>query len=203
MLVLYTAATNNGVRANIALAESGLPYEVRKLDLASGEQRKPDYLDINPAGRIPALVDPAGPAGEVRLSQSGAIMIYAAGKAPGLWPAQDANKIAALQWLMFACTDVALTSSMLWQATQTMPEKSAANIEYSEKRLLRWLGEAQEQLNKSEFLAGELSVADYALFPVVHSNRVLVQKAGMERLMQWHAVLHARPGVQRGLRESG
>jgi GST-like protein len=199
MLVLYTAPTHNGMRAAIALAESGLEYTTRKIDLAAGEQRAHDYLAINPAGRIPALVDPHGPEGELHLSQSGAIMIYVAGKATHLWPSKDLNKVAALQWLMWACTDVAQTSSMVWQSRQTMPEKSAANTEYCEQRLLRWLREAEAQLAHSEFLAGELCIADYALFPVVHVYNALVEQAGLTRLLKWYEVLHARPGVQRGL----
>jgi GST-like protein len=203
MLELYTAGTQNGIRANIALAESGLPYVVHKLNLSAGEQRQPAYLAINPAGRIPALVDPEGPDGGTRLAQSGAIMIYVANKSGRMWPAADTGKIAALQWLMFACSDAAGWSGVYQQAMMMMPEKVDANIEYCKQRLMRWFGEADAQLAKTAYLAGpEISLADFALFPIVNQRRVLVEEAGLKNLLRWWSELSNRPGVQKGLNES-
>ncbi|HEX4327263.1 MAG TPA: glutathione S-transferase [Burkholderiales bacterium] len=202
MLELYTAGTHNGIRANIALAESGLPYTVHKLNLSAGDQRRADYLEVNPAGRIPALVDPQGPGGETRISQSGAIMMYAANKSGKMWPASDAGKIAALQWLMFACTDAAPWSGVYNQAMNMMPEKVDANIEYCKQRLLRWFGEADAQLGKTEYLAGELSLADYAIFPIINQRKALVEEAGMKNLLRLWSKVGNRSGVQKGLSES-
>jgi GST-like protein len=202
MLQLYTAGTHNGIRANIALAESGLPYTVHKLNLSAGDQRRPDYLEVNPAGRIPALVDPQGPGGETRISQSGAIMMYAANKSGKMWPASDAGKIAALQWLMFTCTDAAPWSGVYNQAMNMMPEKVDANIEFCKQRLLRWFGEAETQLGKTEYLAGELSLADYAIFPILNQRKALVEEAGMKNLLRLWSKVGNRPAVQKGLSES-
>jgi GST-like protein len=202
MLELYTAGTHNGIRANIALAESGLPYTVHKLDLSAGDQRQSAYLGVNPAGRIPALVDPQGPGGVTHLSQSGAIMIYVANKSGTMWPASDAGKIAALQWLMFGCTDVAPWNGFYNQTMNMMPEKVEANIEFCKQRLLRWFGEAEAQLGKTEYLAGDMSLADFAVFPVVNQRKLLAEEAGMKNLLRWWQELQQRPGVQRGLRES-
>lgn len=202
MLELYTAGTHNGIRANIALAESGLAYKVHKMNLSAGEQRQPAYLEVNPAGRIPALVDPQGPGGPTRLSQSGAIMMYVANKSGRMWPASDAGKIAALQWLMFACADAAAGGSYYNQSLTMMPEKVEANIEYCKQRLLRWLGEANVQLGKGDYLAGEISIADYALFSVVNQRKALVDEANMKNLQRWWQQVSSRPGVQKGLSES-
>ncbi|MDB5806911.1 MAG: glutathione S-transferase [Betaproteobacteria bacterium] len=202
MLELYTAGTHNGIRANIALAESGLSYTVHKLNLSAGDQRQPDYLEVNPAGRIPALVDPQGPGGATRISQSGAIMIYAANKSGKMWPSSDAGKIAALQWLMFACTDAAPWSGVYNQAMNMMPEKVDANIEYCKQRLLRWFGEADAQLGKTEYLAGEISLADYAAYPVINQRKALVEEAGMKNLLRWWSKVGNRAGVQKGMSES-
>ena len=202
MLQLYTAGTHNGIRANIALAESGLPYTVHKLNLSAGDQRQPDYLEVNPAGRIPALVDPQGPGGNTHISQSGAIMIYAANKSGRMWPSSDAGKIAALQWLMFACTDAAPWSGVYNQAMNMMPEKVDANIEYCKQRLLRWFGEADAQLGKTEYLAGEISLADYAAYPVINQRKALVEEAGMKNLLRWWSKVGNRAGVQKGMSES-
>jgi GST-like protein len=202
MLELYTAGTHNGIRANIALAESGLAYHVIKLNLSAGDQRQPAYLAINPAGRIPALVDPAGPGGPIAVSQSGAVMMYVANKAGKLWPASDAGKVAALQWLMFACTDAAPWNGVYQQAMVMMPEKVEANIAYCKQRLLRWFGEADAQLGKTQFLAGEVSLADFALFPVVNQRKALIEEAGLKNLLRWWNHMSTRPGVQKGLAES-
>jgi len=202
MLELYTAGTHNGIRANIALAESGLPYTVHKLNLSAGDQRQPAYLEVNPAGRIPALVDPQGPGGNTHISQSGAIMMYVANKSGKMWPSGDAGKVAALQWLMFACTDAAPWSGVYNQAMNMMPEKVDANIEYCKQRLLRWFGEAEAQLGKTEYLAGEISLADYAIFPIVNARKALVEEAGMKNLLRMWAKVGSRPGVQKGVSES-
>jgi GSH-dependent disulfide-bond oxidoreductase len=202
MLELYTAGTHNGIRANIALAESGLAYHVNKLNLSAGDQRQPAYLAINPAGRIPALVDSAGPGGPVTLSQSGAIMMYAANKSGRLWPSTDAGKIAALQWLMFSCTDAAPWSGVYQQSMMMMPEKVEANIEYTRQRLMRWFGEADAQLGKTQYLAGEVSLPDFALFPVANQRKAMIEEAGLKNLSRWWNQMSSRPGVQKGLSES-
>lgn len=202
MLELYTAGTHNGIRANIALAESGLDYKVHKINLSAGEQRQPGYLAVNPAGRIPALVDPKGPEGMTRLSQSGAIMVYVANKSGRMWPKSDAGKIAALQWLMFACADAAAGGSYYNQSLTMMPEKVEANIEYTKQRLMRWFGEADVQLSKTQFLAGEVSLPDFALFPVANQRKALIEEAGLKNVLRWWNQMSARPGVQKGLSES-
>ena len=202
MLELYTAGTHNGIRANIALAESGLGYHVHKLNLSAGDQRQPAYTAINPAGRIPVLVDPHGPEGRTVLSQSGAIMIYVANKSGKLWPAGDAAKIAALQWLMFACSDVAGWNGFYQQSMTMLPEKVDANIDYCKQRLQRWFGEADAQLGKTQYLAGEVSLADFAVFPVVNQRRALIEEAGLKNLSRWWNQVSSRAAVQKGLSES-
>ena len=129
-------------------------------------------------------------------------MMYVANKSGKMWPASDAGKIAALQWLMFACTDAAPWSGVYNQAMNMMPEKVEANIEYCRQRLLRWFGEADAQLGKSEYLAGELSLADYAIFPILHQRKALVEEAGMKNLLRMAAAVGARPQVQKALAES-
>lgn len=99
MITLYTAATPNGWKASVALEELGLPYDVRALDLGKGEQKAPDYLRINPNGRIPAIVD--HDAGDFAVFESGAILVYLAERTGRLLPADPKGRSRALQWLMF------------------------------------------------------------------------------------------------------
>ncbi len=200
MIELYTANTGNGQRAAIALEEAGLPYRIHRIDLMKGEQKAPEFLGVNPAGRIPAVVDPDAPGGPLTLSQSGAILIYAANKSGRLWPDGPAERIAALEWMMFACTDAAPWSGMLFQAQNMMPERSAGNEKYIRDRLFRFLAEAEARLADRPYLAGTYSVADLALYPVAVIRREALKEAGgYGRLLAWADRVGARPQVKRGL----
>jgi GSH-dependent disulfide-bond oxidoreductase len=201
MMKLYTAGTSNGQRAAIGLEEAGIAYQTQKLSLQNGDQRQPDFLKINPAGMIPALVDSDGPGGKpVTLSQSGAILLYAAEKSGKLLPRDAAHRAAAHQWMMMACSDCAGASSGIFILSNMAPEKSAANVEFFENRLLRFLRTADARLAGREFLADEFSVADIALYPIYAARKALADKAGdMPNLTRWGAMMAARPAVQRGL----
>ncbi|TMH62728.1 MAG: glutathione S-transferase family protein, partial [Betaproteobacteria bacterium] len=156
MIDLYTFNTSNGHRASIILEECGLPYRVHKVDLAKGEQRAPEFLNINPAGAIPAIVDHDVPGGPLKLSQSGAIMLYAAEKTGRFLPTDPARRAQALQWLMLAVTDVARASTSIFLSSAVLPDKSPANVAYFEEQTLRYLRVAEARLAGRDFLADEL-----------------------------------------------
>ena len=202
MIDLYTSGTGNGFRAAIALAESGLPHRVHAVDLAKGEQKTPEFLKRNPAGAIPVLVDSDGPGGtELALSQSGAIVLYLAEKSGKFLPKDATRRALALQWFMQAATDVAPSSGMIFMSGSALPDKSAANTAFFENRLLGFLHVCDRQLAGQDFLAGEISVADLALYPVVATRKALIDKAGdLSNLSRWAAAMAARPGVQRGMK---
>ncbi len=210
MITLYTAGTHNGFRANIALAESGLNYRVIKVALASPlTERGADFLSATPLGRIPAIIDTEGPGAQpgkpTTVSQSGAVMMYAANKSGKLWPKSDADKITALQWLMHTRSDVAPWNAVMNQMSMGMfPEKNEANIAFAKnKRLMRWLGEADARLGEVQFLAGsEISLPDFALYPIANQRKAWLEEAGMKNLLRWWATLTNRPGVQKGMAES-
>jgi GSH-dependent disulfide-bond oxidoreductase len=200
MIDLYTFNTSNGHRAAIILEECGLPYRVHKVDLAKGEHKTPDFLNINPAGAIPAIVDHDTPGGPLKLSQSGAIVLYAAEKTGRFLPADPARRALALQWLMAAVTDVARASTSIFLSSTVLPDKSPANIGYFEEQTLRYLRVAEARLAGCDFLADELSVADFALYPLYAVRKALVDKAGdLPELARWGAALAARPGVDKGM----
>jgi len=202
MLDLYTAGTGNGFRAAIALAESGVPHRVHKIDLAKGEQKTLEFLKRNPAGAIPVLVDSDGPGGkELTLCQSGAIVLYLADKSGRFLPKDPARRALALQWFMQASTDVAPSSGMIHMSNSALPDKSPANTAFFENRLLGFLRACDRQLAGQDFLVGEISVADLALYPVVSTRKPLIDKAGdMPNLSRWAAAMAARPGVQQGVK---
>src|SRR3546814_8719843 len=98
---LYTAPTPNGWKVSVTLEELGLPYEARLVNLLANEQKQPEFLRLNPNGRIPVIVDPCGPNGELVLFESGAILMYLAEKTGRLLPRDPGARLLALQWLMF------------------------------------------------------------------------------------------------------
>ena len=200
MIDFYTANSSNGQRAAIMLEECELPYTLHKLDLMAGDQRKPEYLAINPAGAIPALVDSDAPGGPLTITQSGAILTYLADKAGRFVPRDARKRAEAMQWVFQATTDTAASSMMIFVLSRLAPEKSEANVAFCEERTLRHLRAADARLADREFLAGELSIADFALYPLAVVRRPLIDRAGdLTNLVRWADALAARPGVARGM----
>lgn len=201
MIDLYLAGTANGLRASVALEEAGLPYRARKVDLGKGEQRTSEYLKINPAGLIPALVDPSGPDGKpLTLTQSGAIVLYAAEKSGRFLPTSAVARAQVMQWFMHAASDIAGTSGTIFSLEVRAPEKSPANVGFFKNRLLGFFSYIDLHLAGREFLAGDLSVADIMLYPNFSARKALLDEAGgYANLQRWGASMAARPAVQRGM----
>jgi len=198
MIDLYMWATGNGLRAAVALAESGLDHQVRKVDLTKGEQKKPDYLKINPARQSPALTDSDGPGAKpITLAQSGAILLYAAEKSGRMLPKDPARRSLALQWMMQACSDVAVTSGSVFALDNFIPEKNATITEFFNTRLTNYFRVVDGRLAGRDWLADEFSVADVALYPVVNARKALI--GNLANLNAWRERMAARPGVQKGM----
>jgi GST-like protein len=202
MIELYAAQSSNGQRAAIVLEECGLPYRVHKLDLMKGEQRTPEFLAINPAGAIPVIVDPEGPGGApITLAQSGAIAIYAAEKTGRHLSRDPLRRAIELQWLMYAVTDVTGASMGVFFETVLLPQKVPANLKFCEERLLRYFRVANQRLADREWLADELSIADFALYPICAVRKPYIDGAGdMPALARWMAAIAAREAVVRAMR---
>jgi len=198
---LYLAPTANGLRASVALEECGLAYRLHRIDIAKGENRTPEFLKLNPAGLIPVIVDHEGPGGKpMTLSQSGAIILYAAEKSGRFLPKDPATRYQALQWFLQAASDVAGTSGTVFRVENSAPEKSAANADYFKNRLLTFFRDCDRQLEGREFLAGEISVADLMLYPGFAARKAIVDAAGgCANLQRWGKTMAARPGTQRGM----
>lgn len=205
MIELYFAPTSNGLRAAVALEETGLPYRTHKVDLAKGEQRTLEFLKLNPAGLIPVIVDPDGPGGKpLTLSQSGAIVLYAAEKSGKFLPKDAARRAFAMQWMMQAASDIAGTSATIFRMETSVPEKIAANTDYFKQRLLGFFATCDSRLAGREYLADEFSVADIMLYPNFAARKTLIDQAGgFANLQRWGAAIGSRPGVQRGMKVTG
>jgi GSH-dependent disulfide-bond oxidoreductase len=186
MIDLFTAATMNGRRAALALAECGLVHRVHRLDLDKRDQRKPEFLAINSRGTIPAIVDDDGPGGTpISVTQSAAIVLYCAEKSGKLMPHDPQQRIEALDWFMHAVTDLGPASSALFQLSLA-PDKSPTNVRHFEQRFLKLCTDIDARLQARSYLAGEFSIADVALYPVVLARGALIESAdGLINLKAW------------------
>ena len=183
------------------LEECGFPYRVNKVDLSKNEQQSPEFLKVNPAGQIPAIVDPDGPGGRpLALAQSAAIALYLAEKSGRFIPSDPVRRVLALQWFMFTLADMAPASANLFLLGVLAPEKSPANLEWLGTRMFRFFRLADARLEGREWLADELSIADFALYPVVAVRKPQLDAAGgFPNLQRWRAAIAERPGVARAM----
>jgi GST-like protein len=198
MIDLYTAATPNGWKISIALEEMGLPYTLHALKLAEKEQRQDWYLEINPNGRIPAIVDRDND--DFTVFESGAILIYLAEKSGKFLPAEPKARSRVLQWLMFQMSGV---GPMMGQANvfyRYAPEKIPYAIERYQREVRRLFEVLERQLARHPYLAGdEFSIADIATWPWVGVyGWAGVSDEGLPHLKRWLALVAERPAVQRG-----
>jgi len=202
MIEVYSWATPNGHKVHIMLEECGLSYRVHAIDIGAGEQFGPEFLAISPNNKIPAIVDPQGPDGKpISLFESGAILLYLAGKTGRLLPPDVRGRYEVLQWLMFQMGNI---GPMLGQAHHFRiyaPEK----IEYA---VNRYTNEARRlyrvmdtRLAGSRYIGGaDYSIADIAIFPWLRSwKNQGIDWADHPHLKGWFDEIAARPAVQRGV----
>jgi GST-like protein len=195
MIELYTAATPNGHKISIALEELGLPYEVHALSFDRQEQKAPEFLRINPNGRIPAIVDDG-----FAVFESGAILIYLAEKTGRLLPSDPRGRSLAIQWLMFQMGGVGPMQGQANVFYRYFPEKLQSAIDRYQHETRRLYEVLDRRLGEAEYLAGAYSIADIATYPWVRIHDWAgVAVDGLDHLQRWMAALAARPAVQRGL----
>jgi len=198
MIQLYTAPTPNGHKVSICLEELGLPYDVHLVNILGGEQKKPEYLKLNPNGRIPTIVD--RDEDDFAVFESGAILIYLAEKTGRLLPGDRKGRSRVLQWLMFQMAGI---GPMMGQANvffRYFPEKIQPAIDRYQNECRRLLEVLDRRLSESEWLADDYSIADVATWPWVRTHRWSgVRVDGLEHLARWLGAMAARPACQKGI----
>lgn len=204
MITLYSWGTSNGKKITLMLEECALPYEVKRIDIHAGEQNTPEFRRINPNGKIPAIVDTDGPAGQpITLFESGAILIYLAEKT-GKFLAQTPHKrYETLQWLMFQMGGF---GPMLGQAHHFLrfaPERIPYAMERYRNEARRLYGVLDHALQGRDYIAGEYSIADMALFPWTLSHEWQdVDLASFPHVAAWMARISQRPAVKPALEKA-
>jgi GSH-dependent disulfide-bond oxidoreductase len=200
MIDLYTWRTPNGRKISLMLEETGLAYRVLPIDIGKGEQLAPAYLELNPNGKIPTIVDHEGPDGQpLVLFESGAILLYLAQKSGRFMPADTQGYWRAVQWLQFQAANV---GPMLGQA-QHFLHYAQERFEYPVQRYSR---EAQrlyrvldKRLSMSRYLADDTyTIADVATWPWLRAWKIQgIDLNEHPHIARWLAEIEARPAVQR------
>ncbi len=206
---LYSLPTPNGIKVSVMLEETGLPYEPHRVRFDANDQQSPEFLSLNPYGKIPAIIDPDGPGGRpFPLFESGAILIYLADKAGKFLPKDAAGRYETIQWLMFQMGGL---GPMFGQVGFF---NKFAGKEYEDKRPLnRYVGESRrvlavldKRLAGRDWIMGDAyGIADMAVFPWVrnligfYEAGELVGIADFPQVTRALDAFLARPAVKKGL----
>jgi GST-like protein len=206
MIDVYSWATPNGHKVHIMLEECGLrlnrDWRAIPVNIGQGDQFDTDFLRISPNNKIPALVDPKGPDGKpISLFESGAILLYLAGKTGKFLPKSDRAKYEVLQWLMFQMGGVGPMLGQNHHFRIYAPEKIEYAINRYTNETKRLYGVMNKRLESSRFLAGkQYSIADMAVFPWLRNwQNQGINWADYPHLKAWFDGIAARPAVQRGV----
>ena len=197
MIDLYTWGTPNGRKVSIMLEETGLPYETHAIDITKDEQFDPEFLEISPNNKIPAIVDrDTG----TRLMESAAIMIYLGEKtASPLWPAEPARRHDVLQWLMMQMGSVGPMLGQVHHFLRFNKGKSAYAEQRYAKECARIYNVLDRRLGRREYLAGEISIADLATWPwISRFEWQEIDLAAYPNVKRWYLAIAGREGVRRG-----
>ena len=198
MIDLYTAATPNGHKVSIALEEMQLPYELHVLSFDKKEQKAPEFLAINPNGRIPAIIDRDND--NFAVFESGAILWYLAEKTGQLLPQEPKQRSQVMQWLMFQMSGVGPMQGQANVFYRYFPERIPAAIDRYQKETRRLYEVLNTRLAEVEYLAGTYSIADIATYPwVALYDWAGVSIEGLPHLARWLQQITERPAVQKGL----
>jgi GSH-dependent disulfide-bond oxidoreductase len=184
------------------LEECGLPYNVKYVNIGTGEQFKPDFLKISPNNRMPAMVDdaPLGGGAPISLFESGAILEYLADKTGNFMPGDPRGKYEVLQWLYWQMGGLGPMAGQNHHFNMYAPEKLPYAIDRYVKETNRLYGVIERRLEDRPFLAGDYSIADMAAFPWIVPYELQGQKLeDFPKLYVWFETIRCRPAVSRGL----
>ena len=198
MIGLYTASTPNGHKASCTLEALALDYTTHAIDLGSGDQKQPEFLSINPNGRIPAIIDRS--MDDLAIFESGAIMVYLAEKTGKLLPTSIKGRSQVMQWLMFQMGGI---GPMMGQANvfyRYFPEKIQPAIDRYQNESRRLFEVLDTRLGESEWLADNYSIADIANWCWVRTYKWSgVSRQGLDNLDRWLNAMKEIPAMQKGV----
>jgi GST-like protein len=198
---LFYWPTPNGWKISIMLEECRLPYVVRPVNIAAGEQFTPEFLAISPNNRMPAIVDPQGPGGRpISIFESGAILLYLGRKTGKFYPANERGQVEVEQWLMWHMGGLGPMAGQAHHFRNYAPEQIPYAIERYTNECHRLYGVMNLRLKDRAFLAGKYSIADIACVGWISRYKQQGQDLDeFPHLKRWFETLMARPAVKRGM----
>ena len=201
MIDLYSWKTSNGKKASIMLEECGLDYNIHPIHIGQDDQFTPEYTAINPNGKIPAIIDQDGPGSQpYTVIESGAILMYLAEKTGKFMPQDMAARYEVIQWLMFQMGGIGPIFGQVHHFKRAAKEQVlyAINRYYTVCR--RLYGVLDARLAGRDYLAGDLSIADFATLPwVFRFDWQEVDLDDFANVKRWYDILMARPALARGM----
>ncbi|HKJ07496.1 MAG TPA: glutathione S-transferase family protein [Gammaproteobacteria bacterium] len=201
MITLYTTASSpNGQKIRVMLAETGLAYEPVRVDLHEGANRRPEYLAINPTGAVPALTDSDSGA---NVFETGAMLIYLAEKSGRFLPTAQPARADVLKWLLYEAATVGPILVNLYHLMYAPDDAGEAMAQAGRQRLAEAASVIETQLGRSEYVAGECSIADFALLPWMPmlEDFADIPLASLPNIERWNERMQSRPGVAAALSE--
>jgi GST-like protein len=201
MIDLYSWKTSNGKKASIMLEECGLDYNIHPINIGQDDQFTPEYTAINPNAKIPAIIDQEGPDGRpYTVIESGAILMYLAEKTGKFMPAEMAARYEVIQWLMFQMGGIGPIFGQVHHFKRAAKEQVPYAINRYDTECRRLYGVLDSRLEGRDYLAGELSIADFATLPwVFRFDWQEVDLNDFPNVKRWYDVLMARPALARGM----
>ena len=201
MIDLYTAATPNGQKIHIMLEETGLEYREHWISLGAGDQFASDFLAISPNNKIPAILDSDGPDGApISVFESGAILLYLAEKTNQFLPTDPRQRTEVLEWLFWQMGGFGPMLGQAHHFNKYAPDRIKYAMDRYTNEATRLYGVLDRRLETHEYVAGDYSIADMAIFPWCR----LYKRQGQEienfpNIVRWFAAVSARPVVQRDM----
>jgi GST-like protein len=198
---VYFWPTPNGFKITCALEEMGLPYVIKPVNIARGDQFKPDFLKIAPNNRMPAIIDPNGPGGKpISVFESGAILQYLGRKTGKFYPKDERKRVEVDEWLTWQMGGIGPMMGQANHFVRYAPEKLEYAINRYVNEVRRLLGVLDKRLAKRKFVCGDLSIADFAILGWVRTFHRLDQNPeDTPNMVRWIKALEARPATRRGL----
>ena len=200
MIDLYYWTTPNGHKVTMFLEEAGLEYRIKPINIGKGEQFDPAFLALSPNNRIPAIVDhaPTGGGKPISVFESGAILLYLAGKLGRFIPKELRGQVETLEWLMWQMGGLGPMAGQNHHFSTYAPEKIPYAIDRYVRETSRLYGVLNKRLQGRAFIVGsEYTIADMACYPWIIPDRQGQDMADFPNLKRWHAAIRARPATVR------
>ena len=198
---VYFWPTPNGYKVTTMLEECGVPYVIKPVNIARGDQFKSEFLKISPNNRMPAIIDPQGPGGKpISVFESGAILQYLGRKFGKFYPKDERKRVEVEEWLMWQMGGLGPMMGQANHFRRYAPEQIEYAINRYTNEVRRLLGVLNKRLEKRKFVCRELSIADFALIGWARTfERMGQDPAEFPHLVRWIKTMEARPATRRGL----